>query len=93
MLAFSFPLHALPAASDVQTFTMKNGMKALVLEDHALPNVTLQIFFRVGSRNEQPGITGVSHFLEHMMFNGAALYGPKMFDRVLKTPGGQATPT
>jgi len=88
LLTVPSALHALPAAADVQTFTLKNGLKVLVLEDHALPNVTLQIFFRVGSRNEHPGITGVSHFLEHMMFNGAALYGPKMFDRVLENAGG-----
>ena len=58
LLTVPSALHALPAAADVQTFTLKNGLKVLVLEDHALPNVTLQIFFRVGSRNEHPGITG-----------------------------------
>jgi predicted Zn-dependent peptidase len=74
----------------VHTFTLKNGMKVLVLEDHGIPNVTLQIFFKVGSRNEYPGITGLSHFLEHMMFNGAKTYGPKMFDRVLENAGGSS---
>ncbi|MCX5855992.1 MAG: pitrilysin family protein [Deltaproteobacteria bacterium] len=79
---------AMPATEDVHTFTLKNGMKILVLEDHAIPNATLQIFFKVGSRNEYPGITGLSHFLEHMMFNGAKTYGPKMFDWVLENAGG-----
>jgi zinc protease len=89
-LASGSLLWAMPAAEDVHSFTLKNGMKVLVLEDHAIPNVTLQIFFKAGSRNEFPGITGVSHFLEHMMFNGAAKYGPKMFDRVLENAGGSS---
>ena len=88
LLAGVSPLCAMPAVEDVHTFTLKNGMKVLVLEDHGIPNVTLQIFFKVGSRNEYPRITGLSHFLEHMMFNGAKTYGPKMFDRVLENAGG-----
>jgi predicted Zn-dependent peptidase len=88
LLLSTSTLHAMPTVRDVHTFTLKNGMKVLVLEDHSIPNVTLQIFFKVGSRNEYTGITGLSHFLEHMMFNGAEKYGPKMFDRVLENAGG-----
>ena len=90
LLTAASSLHAMPTVEDVHTFTLKNGMKVFVLEDHAIPNVTLQIFFKVGSRNEYPGITGLSHFLEHMMFNGAKKYGPKMFDRVLENAGGSS---
>jgi predicted Zn-dependent peptidase len=63
-------------------------MKVYVLEDHSIPNATMYIFWKVGSRNEVPGITGLSHFFEHMMFNGAKKYGPKMFDRVMEANGG-----
>jgi predicted Zn-dependent peptidase len=80
----------MPVAEDVHTFSLKNGMKFFVLEDHSIPNATLQIFFKAGSRNEFPGITGVSHFLEHMMFKGAKKYGPNMFDRVLENAGGSS---
>jgi predicted Zn-dependent peptidase len=73
---------------DVQTLTLENGMKFLVLEDHSIPNANMYLFFRVGSRNEYPGITGLSHFFEHMMFNGAKKYGPKEFDRVMEANGG-----
>jgi zinc protease len=73
---------------DIQTFTLKNGMKFIVLEDHSIPNANMFIFFKVGSRNEYPGITGLSHFFEHMMFNGAKKYGPKMFDIVMEAAGG-----
>ncbi len=75
-------------AKDIQTFTLKNGMKVLVLEDHSIPNANMYIFWKVGSRNEHPGITGLSHFFEHMMFNGSKKYGPKMFDRVMEANGG-----
>lgn len=79
---------AMTKAEDVQTFTLKNGMKFLVLEDHDIPNANMYVFWRVGSRNEYPGITGLSHFFEHMMFNGAEKYGPKEFDRVMEAAGG-----
>ncbi len=75
-------------ADDVQTFTLKNGMKFLVVEDHSIPNANMYLFYKVGSRNEHPGITGLSHFFEHMMFNGAKKYGPKMFDQHMEFNGG-----
>jgi zinc protease len=74
---------------DVQTRTLKNGMKVLVQEDRSIPNATMYIFYRIGSRNERPGTTGLSHFFEHMMFNGAKKYGPGQFDRVMEAAGGR----
>src|ERR1700676_1356129 len=68
--------------------TLKNGMKILIHEDHSIPNVALYIFYKIGSRNERPGTTGLSHFFEHMMFNGAKKYGPHMFDRAMEDHGG-----
>src|SRR5512138_1646594 len=73
----------------VQTHQLTNGMKMLLLEDHAIPNVALHLFYRVGARNERPGITGLSHFFEHMMFNGAKKYGPGQFDSVMEAAGGR----
>ncbi len=81
-------LDAQVKADDVRSFTLKNGMKVLVLEDHSIPNANMYLFYKVGSRNEHPGITGLSHFFEHMMFNGAKKYGPKMFDRTMEFNGG-----
>ncbi len=72
----------------VQTHTLKNGMKILIHEDHSIPNVALYIFYKIGSRNERPGTTGLSHFFEHMMFNGAKKYGPHKFDQVMEGAGG-----
>jgi predicted Zn-dependent peptidase len=81
-------LFAQISADDVQTFTLKNGMKILVLENSAIPNANMYLFYKVGSRNEYIGITGISHFFEHMMFNGAKKYGPKQFDRTMEANGG-----
>ncbi|QSQ11226.1 M16 family metallopeptidase [Myxococcus landrumensis] len=74
--------------SNVESRTFKNGLKVIVWPDHDIPNVTLNNWFRVGSRNEYPGITGLSHFFEHMMFNGAKKFGPGEFDRVMEANGG-----
>jgi zinc protease len=80
------------AAQDAQfpvaTKTLKNGMKVLVQSDHSIPNVALYVFYRIGSRNEHPGTTGLSHFFEHMMFNGAKKYGPGDLDKVMEAHGG-----
>jgi zinc protease len=80
-------LTALGAAASgmkVTTHTLENGMRILVHEDHDVPNAAMYLFYTVGSRNERPGITGISHYFEHMMFNGAKKYGPKQFDVVME---------
>ena len=79
---------AASGVDNVKTFTLKNGMKIIILEDHSIPNANMYLFWKVGSRNEYPGITGLSHFFEHMMFNGSKKYGPKMFDRTMEANGG-----
>ena len=76
------------AGFPVATKTLKNGMKVLVQTDHSIPNVALYIFYRIGSRNEGPGTTGLSHFFEHMMFNGAKKYGPGELDKFMEANGG-----
>src|ERR1043166_3490195 len=72
----------------VRTHQLKNGMRIVVQEDHSIPSIAMYIFYRIGSRNERPGTTGLSHFFEHMMFNGAKKYGPKAFDQTLEAAGG-----
>jgi len=88
MLMLFSTLLAETSLKDVQSIALKNGMTILVLEDHSIPNANMYLFWKVGSRNEVPGITGLSHFFEHMMFNGAKKYGPKQFDRVMEANGG-----
>src|SRR2546426_2321370 len=74
--------------SEIETQTLANGMKIVLWQDRSIPNVALYTFFRVGSRNERPGITGLSHFFEHMMFNGSRRYGPGLFDRTMEAARG-----
>ncbi|MGA2810720.1 MAG: pitrilysin family protein [Candidatus Acidiferrum sp.] len=88
LLVAGVPARAQETPFPVATKTLKNGMKVLVQSDHSIPNVALYIFYRIGSRNEHPGTTGLSHFFEHMMFNGAKKYGPGDLDKVMEAHGG-----
>jgi len=77
-----------PGADQVQATTLTNGMKVIVWTDRDIPNVALYNWVRVGSRNEVPGITGLAHFFEHMMFNGTSRRKPGEFDRSMEAQGG-----
>jgi zinc protease len=67
---------------------LENGLQVLVLEDHSAPVVTVQVWYRVGSRNERPGIRGLAHLCEHMMFKGSANVGPEEHARIIDSVGG-----
>src|SRR5688572_33014215 len=77
-----------PGADAVRAITLANGMKVIVWTDRDIPNVALYNWVRVGSRNEVPGITGLAHFFEHMMFNGTSKRQPGEFDRAMEAQGG-----
>ena len=68
---------------------LDNGLKIIVWPDHDIPNVALYNFVRAGGRNEYPGITGLSHFFEHMMFLGTAKLAPGEFDSKMEAAGGR----
>src|SRR5512132_2517064 len=78
-----------PAADRVVAATLDNGLRVLLLEDHRSPIVSFQVWYRVGSRNEARGLTGIAHFLEHLMFKGTPRFGPKEFARLVEQNGGQ----
>ena len=82
------PATVVPGAEQVRSTTLANGMKIIVWTDRDIPNVALYNWVRVGSRNEVPGITGLAHFFEHMMFNGSSKRQPGEFDRLLESQGG-----
>ena len=83
----SFTLIA-PERFVVTRQVMPNGLTLLLHEDHSVPVVTFWQWFKVGSRNETPGHTGISHFFEHMMFNGSTNVAPKEYDRLIESNGG-----
>jgi zinc protease len=69
--------------------TLENGLRVLLLEDHRSPIVSFQVWYKVGSRNEARGATGIAHFLEHLMFKGTPLHPQGEFARVVEQNGGQ----
>jgi len=77
-----------PGRESVRSVTLGNGMKIIVWPVRNIPNVALHNWVRAGSRNEAPGITGLAHFFEHMMFNGTARRKPGDFDRLMEAQGG-----
>jgi len=75
-------------SEQVSQATLPNGLKVILLENHKAPLVTFQVWYRVGSRNEAWGKTGLSHMLEHMMFKGTSKVGPGEFSRTIEQNGG-----
>ena len=73
----------------VMESVLENGLKVLLLEEHKAPVVTVHVWYRVGARNEQPGTTGLSHFLEHMMFKGTSKLGAGQFSKAVQKNGGR----
>jgi predicted Zn-dependent peptidase len=83
------PAMQLPAKIPMRHHQLANGLQLVMVEDHKAPVVTFQVFYQVGSKDERQGLTGTSHLLEHMMFQGAKRYGKGEFDRTLLRNGGQ----
>ncbi len=84
----ALPASAGTLAERVVETTLGNGLKVLLVEEPKAPVVTVQVWYKVGSRNEPVGKTGLSHMLEHMMFKGTPKIGPKQFDLLVTRNGG-----
>jgi len=82
------PLSRAGLSEQVFETALPNGLKVILLENHKAPLVTFQVWYRVGSRNEEWGKTGLSHMLEHMMFKGTKKIGPEEFSRIIQENGG-----
>ncbi len=91
-LLFFFFLYLPPAEAGLRDLVyetvLPNGLKVILLENHKAPLITFQVWYRVGSRNEDWGKTGLSHMLEHMMFKGTRKIGPEEFSRIVQENGG-----
>lgn len=77
------------ANADIQEFSLDNGLKLVVQEDHRSPVVVSQVWYRAGSLDEVNGKTGVAHVLEHMMFKGTKKIKPGEFSRLVAAAGGK----
>src|SRR6187200_2682712 len=71
------------------TFTLPNGLRVILHEDHSVPVVSVNVWYHVGSSNERPGRTGFAHLFEHLMFMGSGHVKPGEFDTWLESVGGQ----
>ncbi len=91
LLSASLPQTA-PAAQTyaerVHEKILPNGLKVLLLEEHKAPVAVFQVWYRVGSRNEQLGKTGLAHMLEHLMFKGTQKIGPEEYSKIIQRNGG-----
>ncbi|MEE2779718.1 MAG: pitrilysin family protein [Myxococcota bacterium] len=73
----------------VDRYVLTNGLRVLIWEDHRVPLFAYQTWFRVGSRHEQPGRTGMAHLFEHMMFKATSNHGEGEFDRIMEQHGAE----
>jgi zinc protease len=74
---------------NLRTATLENGLQVLLLESHTAPVATFWVWYRVGSRNELPGRTGISHWVEHMLFKGTPAHPKGMLTRYIDRLGGR----
>ncbi|HTT15744.1 MAG TPA: pitrilysin family protein [Thermoplasmata archaeon] len=72
-----------------RSFTLGNGLRVLLAPDPHSPTASVWVWYRVGSVNEHPGITGASHWVEHMLFEGSPRYPKGAMDRAVVRVGGQ----
>ncbi|MEL6269774.1 MAG: pitrilysin family protein, partial [Chloroflexota bacterium] len=74
--------------SEVTKHTLQNGMTVLLKEVPGAPIITWIVMYRIGSRNERTGITGISHWVEHMMFKGTDRFPAGVLDKSIDRMGG-----
>jgi zinc protease len=72
---------------DFEKYKLKNGLDVILLEDHRLPLVAVNLWYHVGPANERPGLTGFAHLFEHMMFQGSKNVGDDAHFKLLEGAG------
>jgi len=82
------PAQAKPRPLTIQSRTLANGLRLLLIEDHSTPILNLQVWYHVGSKDERPGRTGFAHLFEHLMFKGSAHVGVDEMSRIIEAAGG-----
>ena len=90
--ALALSLGTLPAWAEmpegVTHFTLDNGLEAVLIEDHRAPVVVQMLWYKIGSADEQPGKSGIAHYLEHLMFKGTDKIAPGEFSKTVTANGG-----
>ncbi|WP_375260673.1 M16 family metallopeptidase [Palleronia sp.] len=93
MLRFFAPVAFLASAvaaqaAEITSFTLDNGLDVVVIEDHRAPVVVNMVWYKVGAADEEPGVSGIAHYLEHLMFKGTDDLEPGEFSRTVAQQGG-----
>ena len=78
-----------PGPARTVRFRLANGLRVILAPEPASPTASVWVWYRVGSKDERPGITGASHWVEHMLFQGSPRYGKGAIDRAVVGVGGQ----
>src|SRR5512145_1908617 len=91
--AWSGPAPASQPKVSFQEFTLNNGLKIILSEDHTAPTYSICVTYNVGSRDERPGRTGFAHLFEHMMFQGSENVGKGEHFILVTNNGGSANGT
>ena len=89
MTALAVTSLASSAAARATHFKLDNGMQVVVIPDRRAPVVTHMVWYRVGAADEPPGVSGIAHFLEHLMFKGTETIAPGEFSKIVARNGGQ----
>lgn len=76
-------------ALDAEVFSLDNGMQVVLVEDHRAPVVINSVWYFAGSADEEKGVTGIAHMLEHMMFKGTDKIPAGEFSKIIARKGGQ----
>src|ERR1700677_4151484 len=77
-----------PPVMNIQQETLANGLHVVMLEEHQVPVINLQVWYHVGSKDELPGHTGFAHLFEHLMFKGSAHVPAEEHSRIIEAVGG-----
>jgi zinc protease len=88
LVAQNQPSSDRPPKLDFTTHKLSNGLEVILLENHEVPVIDLQIWYHVGGKDELPGHTGFAHLFEHLMFKGSAHVGPDEHSRIIEAVGG-----
>ena len=88
LFAAVFAANMVSADDRVNTYSLENGMDVVVIEDHRAPVAVHMVWYRAGSADEDPGVSGVAHFLEHLLFKGTKTLAPGEFSATVARNGG-----
>src|SRR4051812_14353666 len=77
----------------VEEYTLPNGLRVMLAEDHTTPLVTVDIWYHVGSRNEAPGKSGIAHLFERLMFRGSEHVPDGRHYQLIDAAGGESNAT